>query len=155
EVVACVDCADALRPESFAAAGAELERVLWVRPPSVIDALRCTDLLLQAGGFAVVVLDLGAPLLRRLRGHVWPRLMHAAEHSHSALVVLAAQRVAGSFATLSLGVRPRAPLWRRGVWPLFDGFETTLRVERNKLGAPGRQIAIHTVVSGARESCSS
>jgi RecA DNA recombination protein len=207
EMTACVDLADALHPESVRGAGADLHRLLWVRPRSVTDALRCTDLLLQAGGFAVVVLDLGpgartpeastlrrapedgsggragvhsagpsaegfgpqagplpslddardrdgslrgarsdkrigAPRLRPLRAHVWPRLLHAAERSHSALVVLAGQRVAGSFATLSLALRPRTPLWRRGAWPLFDGFETTMQVERNKLGAPGRHTAL-------------
>jgi hypothetical protein len=26
------------------------------------------------------------------------------------------------------------PRWRHGVWPLFDGFETAVLLERNKLG---------------------
>ena len=142
EVVACVDLADALHPGSVAAAGADLQRVLWVRPPSITDGLRCTELLLQAGGFAVVAFDLGATLPRPFRSRVWPRLLHAAEQSHSALVVLAPQRVAGSCAVLSLGLRLRVPLWQRGAWPLFDGFETTALVERNKLGVPGRQTVI-------------
>jgi hypothetical protein len=149
EVVACVDLADALHPASVAAAGADLQRVLWVRPPSFTDGLRCTELLLQAGGFAVVTLDLGATRLRPFRSRVWPRLLHAAEHSHTALVVLAPQRVAGSSAVLRLGLRPHPPLWQRGAWPLFDGVDTTLSVERNKLGAPGQRIVIR-----ARESCS-
>jgi hypothetical protein len=135
EVVACVDLADALHPASAAAAGADLQRVLWVRPPSFTDGLRCTELLLQAGGFAVVAFDLGATRLRPFRSRVWPRLLHAAEHSHTALVVLAAQRIAGSSAVLSLGLRPRTPLWQCGAWPLFDGVDTTLVIERNKLAA--------------------
>ena len=142
EVVACVDLADALHPASVAAAGADLERVLWVRPPSLTDGLRCTELLLQAGGFGVVAFDLGAPLPRPLRSRTWPRLLHAAEQSHTALVVLAPQRVVGSCAVLSLSLRPRAPLWQRGVWSLFEGFETTLQIERNKLGAPGKKTVI-------------
>ena len=100
--------------------------------------LRCTELLLHAGGFAVVALDLGAQLPRRLRSHVWPRLLHAAEQSHTALVVLAPHRVAGSFAVLSLGVRARAARWQPGAWPLFDGFDTIVELTRNKLGAPGQ-----------------
>lgn len=134
EVVACVDLADALHPASVAGAGADLQRVLWVRPPSAVDGMRCTELLLQAGGFAVVVLDFGMALRRPLRRHVWPRLLHAAEQSHTALVVLAPHRLAGSFAVLSLGVRPRRAVWQSGLWPLFDGFVATVRVERNKLG---------------------
>ena len=134
EVVACVDLADALHPQSVASAGTDLPRLLWVRPRSVTDGLRCTELLLQAGGFAVVALDLGTPMPRPLRHHVWPRLLHAAERSHSALVVLAPHRVAGSFAALSLSLRPRAARWQRGLWPLFDGFDTTVLLSRNKLG---------------------
>lgn len=134
EVVALVDLADALHPASVAAAGVVLERVLWVRPPSLTDGLRCTELLLQAGGFGVVAFDVGALLPRPLRARVWPRLLHAAERSHTALVVLAPQRVAGSCAVLSLSMCPRTVRWHHGAWLLFDGFDTALRVERNKLG---------------------
>ncbi len=146
ESAACIDLADALHPESVARAGADLHRLLWVRPPSVIEAMRCTELLLQAGGFGLIALDLGAVVPRPLRSHVWPRLARAAEQSHTALVVLAPHRVAGSCAVLSLSVRSRVPLWRRGAWPLFEGFETSALVERNKLGVPGRQIVIRAWV---------
>jgi hypothetical protein len=59
EIMAYVDLADSLQPPSFAAAGVELERLLWVRPTSLKDAVRCTEIILQAGGFAAVALDLG------------------------------------------------------------------------------------------------
>ncbi len=149
EVVACVDVADALHPISLALADADLHRVLWVRPPSIGAAMRCTELLLQAGGFAAVVLDLGLPLPRPPRTQVWPRLLRAAEQSHTALIITAPQRVAGSFAVLSLTLQRRVPLWRHGVWTLLDGFETVAALARNKLGAPGQKIVMR-----ARESCS-
>ena len=141
EVVACVDLADALHPESVAVAGTDLQRLLWVRPCSLTDGFRCTELLLQAGGFALVVLDLGTCRPRPQRSHVWPRhvwprLLRAAEQSHTALLVLAPQRVAGSFAVLSLSMQPRGPLWQRGAWPLFAGFHPALVMARNKLGIP-------------------
>lgn len=142
EVVACVDLTDALHPSCVAAAGADLQRVLWVRPPSLRDSMRCTELILKAGGFALVVLDLGHQLPRGLRVHTWPRLLHAAEQSHTALVVLAGQRVAGSFATLSLCLQPRRVCWQPGLWPLFDGFESLASLERNKLGRPGRRVVM-------------
>ena len=147
EVAACVDLADALHPASCVRAGADLQRLLWVRPPALSAALRCTEVLLQAGGFAVVVLDLDGPLLGPLRRHVWPRLLQAAEHSHTALIVLAPHRVAGSFAVLSLGLHPRRPFWRRGLWPLFEGFQTVAALVRNKLGPPGGQITLRVVES--------
>jgi hypothetical protein len=149
EVVACIDPAEALHPASLAIAGTDLQRLLWVRPPSATAAMRCAELLLQAGGFAVVVLDLGVSPPRPLRGQVWPRLLHAAEQSHTALIVVAPERVAGSFAAVSLGLQRRTPLWRRGLWALFDGFETATTVVRNKLGAPGKSTVIR-----ACESCS-
>jgi len=136
EIVACVDLPAALHPASAAVAGADLRRLLWVHPRSVTDALRCTEVLLQAGGFAMIVLDLDAPAARPLRAAIWPRLMRAAEQSHTACVVLAAHRVAGGCATLSLGLERRAACWRHGVWPLFHGVDIAVRIERNKL-APG------------------
>ena len=97
----------------------------------------------------LIVLDLGLPQLRPPRSHVWPRLLRAAEQSHTALIIVAPQRVAGSFAVLSLALQRRVPLWRRSLWTLFDGFETVVALVRNKLGAPGQEIVIR-----ARESCS-
>lgn len=149
EQVACVDPADALHPASLASAGADLQHLLWVRPPSVTDGVRCTELLLQAGGFAVIGLDLAMPLSRPLRSRVWPRLQRAAEQSHTALVVVVPHRIAGSFAVLSLGLRLRNVLWRRGAWTLFEGFDAVATVVRNKLGAP-----VGSIVIRARESCS-
>ena len=146
EVVACVDLVDALHPASIARAGADLQRVLWVRPPSAADGMRCTELLLDAGGFAVVVLDFGMPMPPGLRSHVWLRLMRAAERSHTAVIVLAAHRVAGSFSALSLGVRSRAALWSPGAWPLFEGFNSAVELARNKLGVSGQQIVLRARV---------
>jgi len=146
EVVACVDLADAVHPASMAGAGTDLRRVLWVRPPSVTDGMRCTELLLQAGGFAVVVVDFGTEMPRRLRSHVWPRMLRAAEQSHTAVVVLAPRRVAGSYSALSLGVHVRAARWQPGASPLFEGFDGVVELTRNKLGIPGRTAALHARV---------
>ena len=134
EVAACVDLADALHPASVAHAGADLQRVLWVRPRTLPDGFRCTELLLQAGGFAVVALDLGVSVSRPWRAPVWSRLLRAAERSHTACVVLAAHHVAGSSTALGISLRSSAVRWQRGLWPLFDGFDTTVVVTRNKLG---------------------
>lgn len=81
QVVALVDALDRFDPISAAAAGVDLDRVLWVRGapvlaelarPSVIDqvvkqAVRACDLVLRAGGFAVVALDLRNIPSRRLQ----------------------------------------------------------------------------------------
>ncbi|HNX51001.1 MAG TPA: hypothetical protein PLS53_13065 [Thermoanaerobaculaceae bacterium] len=58
EVVAWIDLSDALDPPSLARAGVDLERVLWVRPATHEQAVRASELVLEAGGFTAVVLDL-------------------------------------------------------------------------------------------------
>jgi len=60
EVVVWVDAADALDPPSLAAAGVDLGRVLWVRPATIEQAVRAAELVLEAGGLTVVVVDLAA-----------------------------------------------------------------------------------------------
>ena len=91
EICALIDASDAFDPHSAAAAGVNLERLLWVRCGShaqssalsrkrrqafsleererrrmedpVEQALRATDLLLQSSGFGMVAIDLaGVPL---------------------------------------------------------------------------------------------
>ncbi len=150
EFVACIDAADALHPLSVAAAGACLSHILWIRPPSVRDALRCTDLILRGGGFTLVLLDLGRQSPRYGYGSNWLRLLRSAEKSHTALVIVAAQRLAGSFASLSLRLQAGRTFWKTesgcrtgqtGPTPplFFDGFECRALLDRNKMGAPARQ----------------
>ena len=91
EICTLIDASDAFDPHSAAAAGVNLERILWVRcgthaasshlsrkrrPPASLEewerrrmedpveqALRAIDLLLQSSGFGMVVMDLaGVPL---------------------------------------------------------------------------------------------
>ncbi|MEO8481318.1 MAG: hypothetical protein ABI634_03860 [Acidobacteriota bacterium] len=94
QVVALVDALDRFDPRSAADAGLDLTRVLWIRGapvtvetarPTVIDhairqAVRACDLIIRAGGFAVVGLDLCDIPLRRLQALpavTWLRLAHA------------------------------------------------------------------------------
>src|SRR6266852_8919977 len=59
EICAIVDCTNAFDPASAAAAGADLERLLWVQAGGRLDhALKAADLILHGGGFGVVALDL-------------------------------------------------------------------------------------------------
>jgi hypothetical protein len=145
EVVALVDLADAFLPPAAAAAGIDLTRTLWVRPASVRDALRCTELLLEASGFGAVAVDLGTAARGiRLGMGTWPRLARAAERSGAAVVVFADERVTGTFATIGLVLQSTRQHWsRHGCGPtLFDGFEAEIVLVRNKLGAPQRTATV-------------
>lgn len=96
QVVALVDALDRFDPASAAAAGVDLERLLWVRGPSlslgmarpdmldraIKQAIRACDLIIRAGGFAMVALDLADVPPRRVQAlpsGTWLRLAHANE----------------------------------------------------------------------------
>lgn len=121
KVCAWVDVSDALDPESAAASGVCLRQLLWVRctsaaapakgkPWSRLDqALRAADLLLQAGGFAAIVLDMGDTAEehgRQVPLATWYRFRQAAEQSRACLVVLGSAAYAQSSASVVLGCAP-------------------------------------------------
>ncbi len=137
EVTAVVDLPDALHPESLWAVGVDMGRLLWVRPPSPQTSFKCVDVILAAGGFGLVVLDLIGARMHGLPFHVWPRLVRLAKQSRTALVVLAQQRVTGSFSTMSVVLTQARTHWGRPPWRLFDGMTTLACIARNKLGVPG------------------
>jgi RecA DNA recombination protein len=106
ESCALVDASDAFDPASAAAAGVVLDRLLWIRCGGNAEhALKVTDLLLQAGGFGLVVMDLGdiAPqTARRISLASWYRLRRAIENTPTALVVVERAPHARACATLAL-----------------------------------------------------
>src|SRR5271155_1666792 len=127
EVCALVDISDAFNPHSAAAAGVNFERLLWVRcgplqksgspqrhrvtenkiEKPVEQALRVTDLLLQSGGFGMVIIDLGdTPLkmARRIPLASWFRFQRAVEHTATVLFVISQVPCAQTCASLVLKV---------------------------------------------------
>jgi hypothetical protein len=124
QVCAWVDAGDAFDPESAAASGVGLKQLLWVRcrgefgparskPWTRLDqALRATDLLLQAGGFAAIVLDLGdmePAHAMRIPLATWFRFRQAADRTRCSLVVLGKTAYAQSSAALMLESAPSHP----------------------------------------------
>ncbi|MFO7303486.1 MAG: hypothetical protein DIU54_013815 [Acidobacteriota bacterium] len=106
QVVALVDALDRFDPASAAGAGLDLERLLWVRGPSILAeqarpavldgairlAIRAFDLILRAGGFAVVALDLRDVPVRRLQALpavTWLRLAQVLEGQDTVGLLLA------------------------------------------------------------------
>jgi len=141
ETIAWVDPADALEPEAAAAAGIALARLLWVRPRGVSDAFRAAEILLGAGGFGLVVLDVDA---RRTATGVWPRLARAAERTGSALLVVASRREAGTFAALGLELDARRVRWSGGPGRLvlLEGIDAHVTVARSRVGRPGQALVV-------------
>ena len=104
ELAALVDPADAFDPPSAIRAGVALERVLWARAPALKPALRCTQRLLETRGFSLVLLDL-AHCEDPIAQASWIRFARLAAENRKTLVLLSRKRLAGTHATLTLGLQ--------------------------------------------------
>jgi hypothetical protein len=131
EVAAWIDAADALDPASLVAAGVAASRLLWVRAPSSRDALLCTERLLLARGFALVVLDLPDP--RAATTAIWLRLARCASAGGAGFVLLGSEPCLGASATLTVDLRAlRLRFAERPAW--LEGLESRVALVRSRLG---------------------
>src|SRR5206468_9350678 len=107
----------AFDPASAEAAGVDLRRLLWVRCSgtkfsNLEQVLKATDLLLQAGGFGMVVVDLNdvAPsVARKIPLATWFRFRRAIENTNTALLVFEQEPYAKSCASLAVCVQQAQP----------------------------------------------
>jgi hypothetical protein len=164
EVAAVIDPLDTLDPPSLARAGVDLERVLWVRPPAPPSALRCAELILSAGGFGLVALDLGVersaesrerkaedqqrPVERvsfrcsrsaPVQHSAWVRLAQVARRSTAVVVLCVPRRMTVSSAAVVLGLTRRRVHWRAR---LFDGITTVAELTRSRFSPPERAVVL-------------
>lgn len=111
ELCALVDPDDGFDVRSARDAGVALERLLWVRAPDRNGALRAAELILDAGGFRTVVVDLGLrrPGSRPAPAAAWLRLRRRAARGtrRPLLVVLSGGCETGTFASLAVDVARR------------------------------------------------
>jgi hypothetical protein len=132
ELVALVDALDMFDVESAAAAGVDLDRLLWIRGHVVSNpglcrdtnqraleqAIRAFTLVLQAGNFGLVIFDAAeapAEAIRRLPFTTWLRLQRMVEGSQTMCLLVGGEPMARSSAGLTLrlrpeGTRPPSPL---------------------------------------------
>ena len=105
------------------------------------DAFRAAEILLGAGGFGLVVLDVDAP---RAGAGGWPRLARAAERTRSTLLVVALRRAAGTFAALGLELGARRVRWSGGPGRLvlLEGIDACVTVARSRVGRPGQALVV-------------
>ena len=141
EVCALVDANDMFDPESAAAAGVELERLLWVRCDGnpqqqrptgrphkssakargmerLEQAFKAADFILQSKGFGMVVLDLAAlppELVHRVPLTSWFRFRRVVENTETALLVLEQEPHAKTCASLVLQLQPGQSKWDSSV----------------------------------------
>jgi hypothetical protein len=165
-VCAWVDASDAFDAESAAAAGLSLRQLLWIRcqprgasrpslsragarpssfrptpiPPSLqtLDqAIRATDLLLQAGGFSALVLDLASTPPEhgyRIPLATWFRFRQAADRTRCSLLVLAPRPFAQSSAALVLECSPVSA--HTAGTTVLNGFSYQVQTGRERFAPP-------------------
>ena len=148
ELAALVDPPDAFDAASAASAGVDLERVLWVRPPGIGEALRSVEHVLQAGGFPLVLLDLAAEgTALRIPTSAWPRLRKATAAAAAAFVLLTRQRLAGTFADLALELEAAAPRFASGPdW--LAGLDGRVRLVRSRSGPAHADVSVRWQTGG-------
>ncbi len=147
EVVAVVDCADAFDPGSAHSAGVLLDRVLWVRTPRTPQALRCAERLLEAHGFALVLLDLAIPDLRCVPATAL-RLARRAESTGTALVVLTRTRALGTAAEVAIELAPARTRFT-GTPALLEGLDVQVNLVRHRNTSGPRHATVRLHVTQA------
>ncbi|HEY8549267.1 MAG TPA: hypothetical protein VIL35_04865, partial [Vicinamibacterales bacterium] len=126
ELAALVDTGDTFDPPTAAAAAVDLDRLLWARgdagdphgPRAIDRAIKAFGLVLDAGGFGLIALDLGGvppPALARLPFTTWRRLQRFVEGREAIALVLAQTPIARSARGLTVRLEANAgetPVWR-------------------------------------------
>lgn len=162
ELCALIDPADAFDP---AHAGIDLRRLLWVRPRDEVQALRASEVALEAR-FALVALDLGdvclLPAPRRPRGVVevvrfeqkratpgaspWARLARRAEKHGGAFLLLARAPQAGTFASATIELERGPAHWEgeaRTPGRFLRGAAAVGAVARHRRMPPSAPLPLH------------
>src|SRR5579862_5757203 len=165
EICALVDATDSFDPASAAAAGVILDRLLWVRcnperqsgrsrdgrirhpgkstfafSDVLEQVLKVTDLLLQAGGFGMVALDIGdipSDSVRRIPLTSWFRFRRAVEPTATVLLLIEQEPCAKSCASLVLRMQAEAICASDTSGVAAQAASSGLRATSSRLVAPG------------------
>lgn len=139
EVCALIDTSDVFDPLTAEEVQLDLDQLLWIRCAANVEhAFKATDLLLQGGGFGLVLLDLGdiaGKDARRIISSWWYRFRRTVENTPTVLIVIAADSCVRSCASLTLGLNRGTDAWSAAVPPfpnspthanLLSGFKVQL-----------------------------
>ncbi|HEY6421152.1 MAG TPA: ATPase domain-containing protein [Candidatus Binataceae bacterium] len=115
--------------------------------------LKAVELVLEAGGFGLVVVDFG-DAARSISSSAALRLARAAERCGAVVLMIAPHRMCGTFAVLSLVLRRVEASFGRlapGAPSLFDGLTIDATVARNKLGGRGASALVYAMTDPAAQ----
>ena len=115
EVCAVVDLHNSFHPDSASASGVRLDRLLWVRCKCKPEyTIKTADLLLHAGGFGVVLLDLSGAnpkILNRIPISYWYRFQRAIQNTPTILLICADAPQAKAASHYSLDCQAKSFSW--------------------------------------------
>jgi hypothetical protein len=142
ETCALVDTNDVFAPTAAIDAGMNFDRLLWVRCGGNLEhAFKAADLLLHAGGFGLVVLDLGdvpGKEARRIISSWWYRFRRTVEDRPPVLTVISEEACTRSCAALALELNGAAE-WSRTSTKPWNGSllrSNGIRVNRQRPISP-------------------
>lgn len=157
EVCALVDARDSFDPLTGNAAGMDLKKLLWVRCRNLDQALRATDLLIQAGGFGMVVVDLSdvpARTVRQVPLNAWFRFRRAVEDTPTILLLLGQESQAKTCASLVLRMEGRKAKWMEATETLEPSLQGQKPIA-NRIFTWGLKLAPPKEKRPASVSCNS
>lgn len=144
EATAYIDATDNFHPPTAERAGMDLNRLLLVRCQWPREAWDAVNLVVSAGGFGLIVLDLMGTRSRRFlqewQMRPWLKLQRGIENTQSILLVAATHKgIAAHAATARVEFRRKEARWkgRSGVSFVLDGMqvEAALAYRRHPLQA--------------------
>ncbi len=148
ETCALVDGSDTFDLLSAKNARVDLDRLLWVRCNNRLErAFKATDLLLQSGGFGLVVLnlpDVAAKHVRRIVSSWWFRFRRAIENTPTALVVVTPVACIRSYAGMVLEVNNEAAVWLATTSSTLKSSEARLKEDREQAPKNASHLSLVT-----------
>jgi hypothetical protein len=156
EACCLIDATDAFDPRSAVAAGVDCSRLLWVRCgrakqesrtakrelDRLEQALKITDMVLQAGGFGLVALDLSGIVpeqARKVPLTSWFRFRRAVERTPTVLLVLEAEANAKTCASAVVRLSAACDESPDPHLPSHAELMEKMRISAELVRAPGRK----------------
>ncbi len=135
ENAALIDWGDHFDPTGAQDAGVQLEHVFWVRPMKFTDALKSTEIVLNAG-FRMVMLDLGIKPMRLAPTNdaAWRRIARETKTHDSIAFVFSPHRIASTAADLCIETSALASHWTNPTssWQLLEGLSVQMKMIRQR-----------------------
>jgi hypothetical protein len=152
EPAALLDSEEHLDPQAAAAAGVDLDLLLWVRPRRVKETLAAAEMLLAAG-FPLIVADFGLSPRggRFVPDAAWIRLSRASQAQDSALLLLTPYRMSGIAADAVVTADASRTLWQgAGATPrLLTALSSRLTLQKLARLTPGTSQSLSLSIPGS------